>query len=277
MEPAGDRGAYSPTSQLYGGQYDARPDVGATAVLDERRLRVALLNGDGSLIDSLAAPLAAASIELVCDDDNAGGGNDAPIASVDAMIIDTGPGWDHALATASRIRALSLIGIVVLAEQLQPDARVPALSLGVDHVLAKPVDAAELVAILRNLARFSDRMQLGRRKGDDEDTWALDHERWRLVAPAGESIELLPSEYAVLSELMATPGVQHMREDLLCLFRMRRGARHTRSLDVLVSKLRTKIEQRTGRTFPLRAVRGVGYVFVGPDIHPTTSSPAEAG
>lgn len=143
------------------------------------------------------------------------------------------------------------------------EERVLALSSGVDHVLAKPVDPDELVAIIKNLARFTENATPTRRRNEESFKWRLEHSKCSLIAPHGEEILLSDREYSLLSVLMAAPGIQRSREELDIALRTRKGMSQSRSLDVLISKLRAKIEQQTGQSFPLRSVRGIGYIFVG--------------
>ncbi len=263
MERTGDRGAHPAASEFdreRGGAGDGDA-VQAGEHRQGRPLQIALLSDDAALAAMLVQSHVAGRIRIVGD--NAGFAQE-DLASSDAAIVDARSGWAAALSVACRVRALSPLGIVLLADPPSRDDRIRALSLGIDHVLPKPVDPAELAAILRNLARSFDHVRSSRRRGERHEAWGLDHVRWRLIAPEGQDVELSTSEYAVLSRLMASPGVQHVRADLSRLLPSRGGtAGHSRSLDVLISKIRAKIEQSTGRSFPLRSVRGVGYVFVG--------------
>lgn len=122
------------------------------ASIQAKPLRVAAVGGDAVLTGELAAPLAGASITLFqCACGEVPGADLLP--SADAVIIDGAGRWEAALSEAANVRAMSLVGIVVLTDCASIGERILAMSLGVDHVLEKPVDIGELVLILRNLAR----------------------------------------------------------------------------------------------------------------------------
>lgn len=188
---------------------------------------------------------------------------EASIISNNVAIIDDGDGWSRALSLAQRVRTASPIGIVLLTERTGRDDRLLALSLGIDHVLGKPVDMAELAAIIRNLTRFTGNTDHAPRRGEENDSWALDHVRWRLIAPNDGAVHLSTAEYTVLNHLMDQPGLEQAREDLAQHLHARKHTANTRGLDVLISKLRAKVERETGHSLPLRSARGIGYVFAG--------------
>lgn len=184
-------------------------------------------------------------------------------ASVDVAIVDDHDGWSRTLSLIQSLRAATPVGIIFLSERTARDDRLLALSLGADHVLAKPLDMAELLAILRNMSRFAAAGRHSPRVDEENDSWTLDHVHWRLIAPSDEGINLSTSEFAVLSRLMHNPGIEQPREQLAQHLHARRSAGNMRALDVLISKLRAKVERETGRSLPLRSARGIGYVFVG--------------
>lgn len=181
----------------------------------------------------------------------------------DVLILDKqAPG--NALVIATTVRTMSRNGIVLLTDSENRDERILALSLGIDHVLAKPVDLDELMAVVKNLARFAESQGVGARRAADEgDLWTLDLDGHRLIAPAGQEIALSDAERALLKLLFLNPRVPQPREALHASFRRRSTLDHSRSLDVLISKLRRKVETEADRSLPLRAERGAGYVFVG--------------
>lgn len=222
-----------------------------------------LLYGDAATARSLRDELSTMAITIIDCDLSDPIQSSGMILNADVLIIEQTRSVDDTLATVGRLRVHTPVGIALLTDRQDEDFRRLALSFGVDHVFAKPVDPSELAIILRNLARLSDNGESMRRKGEKDDAWVLDHTHWRLIAPNGGIIELMTSEYKLLIMLMARPGVARTREELLQALNARGDGGQGRSLDTLISKLRSKIEAVAGKGVPLRSVRGVGYVFVG--------------
>lgn len=138
--------------------------------------------------------------------------------------------------------------------------RVIGLELGADDYLAKPFEPRELVARIHNIFRRtqhkpfippepSERVQFRHLKLDDERRSAhLD----------GKALELTTSEYSLLHLLANAPGKAFSRDDILNELRGIDAELYTRSVDILVSRLRQKLK-------PLKCIQtvwGSGYRFV---------------
>ncbi|NEE02257.1 winged helix-turn-helix domain-containing protein [Phytoactinopolyspora halotolerans] len=78
--------------------------------------------------------------------------------------------------------------------------------------------------------------------------------------PAGDDISLTPLQTAVLAYLMSRPGEVCTRQDLMCDALGYPNPVGSRTIDVHVATLRSKLRG----TFEIRAVRGVGYALHGP-------------
>lgn len=179
------------------------------------------------------------------------------------------PGTDG-FSAASAMREHQSIGIVVLTGRTAREDRVHGLSLGVDHYLTKPADPVELDLIIRNLHR--------RLAQDDAHPdagagaagrWVLDAAQWRLTNPAGLGVRLTSTEYQLVARLAARQGRPVARLDLIHENETRDPASAGRALDVLVFRLRKRVERECGCKLPVMAVRGVGYVFdAGVEILP---------
>jgi DNA-binding response OmpR family regulator len=167
---------------------------------------------------------------------------------------------------ATRLRALSPVGIVMLTGRSALEDRVRGLEGGADVYMTKPVDLLELSSVIRSLAR---RMRLAKapRPADAEtrasadSTWSLQDGGWILVAPDGASLHLSAQERTFLVALMDAAGSAVSRQVLAELFLPDSpGGFELRRIDVLVSRLRAKA-QSAGLKLPVLSVRGQGYVF----------------
>jgi two-component system OmpR family response regulator len=95
--------------------------------------------------------------------------------------------------------------------------------------------------------------------------WTLDLPRRELVGPDGAAVDLSGAEYDTLLAFLEHPQRVLGRDQLLEMARNRPGEVSDRSVDVLVSRLRKKIEPEPSAQTIIKTVRGVGYMFV-PDV-----------
>src|SRR5207245_591284 len=123
--------------------------------------------------------------------------------------------------------------------------RVLGLELGADDYLVKPFSPRELVARLKAVLRRGQRVPSGRTFVAGGVT--LDPQR-RRVDVHGRDVELTATEFDLLAHLMQHPGRVYSRDHLLSAVWGYAAAAGTRTVDVHVSQLRTKL----GDASPIR-------------------------
>lgn len=170
-----------------------------------------------------------------------------------AVVLDVGLRGMDGIEVVRRLRASGddTPVIVVTARDEEVD-RVLGLEMGADDYLTKPFSPRELVARVRAVLRRG-RLHDGRdvvSVGDVE----LSTSR-RRVTVAGTPVELTPTEFELLAELMRNPGRVYSREQLLREVWGYSEAVTTRTVDVHVAQVRAKL----GDALRIRTVRGVGY------------------
>ena len=202
--------------------------------------------------------------------DNAGfevivvGDGGSAIASVrsakpDLLVLDLGlPGRDG-LDVAREIRRWSNTPIVMLTARGDETDRVVGLELGADDYVVKPFSPKELVARIRAVLRRTRAAERGAevlRAADVE----IDTGKMR-VTVAGQPVELTPTEFQLLSTLVAEPGRVFTRGQLLDAVHGVAIESYERAIDAHVKNIRRKIEPQPGTPRYLLTVHGVGYRF----------------
>lgn len=161
------------------------------------------------------------------------------------------------LASRERGRRASL-RIVHLAPPDDVEGRLRALRLGFDDALAATVAAVELAGRLAWLASRA-RVRAGNARvipiADDLELDLVAHELRR----GGSKVHLRPKEYGLLALLAAHPGRAYTRRQLLDRVWGHDHDGGSRTVDVHVRWLRSKIEADPDRPLHLVTVRGVGY------------------
>jgi two-component system, OmpR family, response regulator len=177
-----------------------------------------------------------------------------------AIVLDVMlPGIDG-FETCRRLRAAGVwTPVLMLTARDAVADRVAGLDGGADDYMVKPFSFEELLARLRALVR---RAPAERAPVLEAAGLRLDPAARRVTRGAAE-IELTPTEFALLEELMRQPGVALSRFDLL--ERAWDGEYENRSnvVDVHVKALRDRIDRPFG-TDSIETVRGVGYRLRAP-------------
>lgn len=170
-----------------------------------------------------------------------------------------------------RLRAASAIPVLMLTARGEDVDRIVGLEMGADDYLPKPFNPRELVARLRAIRRrtdgqapHADREQLTTLVVGDLHLCRMT----RTITRAGMAITLTAAEFALLFELLAEAGHVIGRERLTAQVLGRKMALFDRSIDVHISSLRRKLGPAADGAERIKAVRGVGYMYVAVDSQP---------
>ena len=149
--------------------------------------------------------------------------------------------------------------ILVLSAKSSVDDRVTGLSGGADDYLTKPFSFAELVARLQALVRRASGMPTAPLTMLSYADLSLDLLS-RRATRGGQTIDLQAKEFALLEYLLRNP--ERVLSKTMILSRVWDYAfdPQTNVVDVLVSRLRTKVDRGFASTL-IHTIRGVGYVL----------------
>lgn len=162
------------------------------------------------------------------------------------------------LELCREIRARSAVPILVLTDR--PEVVVHALDSGADDALATPVQPRELAARIRAHVRRARGTLTPHHHRIDLGTLVIDFAH-RSVELAGQIIQLTSTEFAVLAALAQHAGHPLTRDALLQLVHGRDDLAFDRSIDVHVSRLRSKLEPDPRQPRLIKTIRGHGYVL----------------
>ena len=178
-----------------------------------------------------------------------------PRFAPDIVVLDVGLPGEDGLQIASKLRAQQPdIGIIMLTGRAALHDRLAGRRQGADHYLAKPVQIDELVLVVRSLER-----RLAPRQASG---WAVNPQNLQVTAPGGATIAITQPEATVLAAIARAPQRQASRRDLAHALGETWETYDERRLEALVSRLRRKLAEGSGRDVPLRALRGQGYGFL---------------
>ena len=217
--------------------------------------RILLIDDD----EQLGAPLAAyfARFELLLEQATRPSAGLARLAQggFDAAILDVMLPEMDGFELCRTIRRGSDLPIVMLTARGEVMDRVVGLELGADDYLPKPFEPRELVARLQTVLR--------RRRATAAPEARLNFEGLA-IAPAtrsvwrqGQPVELTGTEFELLLMLAREPGKVFSRDDILNQLRGHEAELYTRAVDIVVSRLRRKLEPLEC----IKTLRNAGYAL----------------
>ena len=144
---------------------------------------------------------------------------------------------------------------IVLTCEGRPYDRIEGMNADADYYLVKPFPTDEMLSILRRLDR---KMSTS---GLKLENWVLHSTRWEILTPANLRIELTRSEFRLLSCFANKAGAVVSRDDIIQGLGFNPEDYDNRRLEVMLRRLRKKIEESGVTKFPLQTVYGVGLAF----------------
>lgn len=186
--------------------------------------------------------------------------------ATDLVLLDLGLPDEDGLVLARQVRARSSVPIIVVTARKEKQDRLAALEIGADDYLTKPFDPEELVLRVRNvLSRCGPADSRERLRERTEvfrfDGWTLDAGGHNLLDPGGDKVPLTRAELNLLAALARAPNRVLSRDHLLDAVSQDAEAATDRLIDVLVSRVRKKIEQDPKNPRIITTVVGCGYKF----------------
>jgi DNA-binding response OmpR family regulator len=173
----------------------------------------------------------------------------------DVLILDlTLPGEDG-LSIAKRLSNHKDLRIIMLTSRVMKEDRIAGFEAGADVYLNKPIDFEELASVVYRLAR-----RVADTSIVQKYTWKLNSEFFLMTTPHGKEIKLTKSENSFLKLLSKNSDQYSGREALEEEIWGHSDIYTSRRLDVLVSRLRAKLENPEGIT--IQTHWSNGYCFI---------------
>ena len=174
----------------------------------------------------------------------------------DIIILDVMMPKMDGFEVCKNIRKIHSIPIIMLSARGDSEDKIKGLDLGADDYIAKPFQPRELLARIHSLLRrVSDEKKISIKGYFEVD------ELHREIKMKGELLQLTNKEYELLSLLVFNPGVIYTRDDLLREIKGVEAKLFSRSIDILISRLRNKIEKNTESPEYIKTIWGKGYIF----------------
>jgi DNA-binding response OmpR family regulator len=223
--------------------------------------KVLLIDDDRKHSELMQAYFKRYGINLVCAHDAEEGFKKLAREEPDLLLLDVMlPGKDG-FEICREVRRSSNIPIIMLTARGDVIDRVSGLELGADDYIGKPFEPRELVARVQATLRRSE--LAGSTAGElNFEGLSIDIEA-RSVRVDDRPVELTSMEYELLLILARRQGRKLSRDDILSELRGIDAAILTRSVDIMISRLRQKLGDSVKPPRFIQTIWGRGYSFVG--------------
>ncbi len=223
-------------------------------------MRILLVEDDETIADFVEKGLREAGFAVDRAADGDSGLHRALAEPYDVAIVDVMLPKRDGLALIDALRARGIrTPVLILSARRSVDDRVRGLQAGGDDYLTKPFAFTELLARVQALIRRATGASEPTRLAVADLSMDLLSRR---VQRGGHTIELRPREFSLLEYLLRNPGKVLSKTMILSHVWGYTFDPSTNVVDVLVSRLRDKIDRPFDQKL-LHTVRGVGYVLRG--------------
>lgn len=222
--------------------------------------RILLIEDEESLGEALQYQLSREGYEVDRATDGAVGLARFEASGADLVLLDLMLPGLSGEEICKRIRASSSVPVIMLTAKGDEIDKVLGLELGADDYVTKPFSSRELLARIKAVLRrasASEASSVGVLEGGGI---RMDPDRFEVIV-RGDDVRLTRKEFDLLELLMSNQGRALPRETLIDRVWGSDYFGDTRTLDVHMKRLRSKLEVDPHRPRHLLTVRGVGYRF----------------
>jgi len=191
---------------------------------------------------------------------------------IDLILLDVMLGDDSGVEICRSLRADQDVPIIMVSALSADHQRMEGYRAGADDYVAKPFNPDLLVervrAVLRRTRRAASLAYRRRAAVWRFAGWVYDGRSGEVMAPGGYQVMLSSRESLLLQVFLANPEIPLTREEIAEAMDITGDggaeAADSRAIDVLVGRLRAKIEESPKDPHLIRTARGVGYVLAVP-------------
>ena len=182
--------------------------------------------------------------------------------NIELVLLDINLPDDDGLAIARKLRSQSDIGIILVSGRDSDIDRIVGLEMGADDYVTKPFNARELLARVKGVLRRARSRPTNLKEHNKTFAgWYLDELRRTLVSPAGQELTMTRAELDLITVFTDHPGETLSRERLMNCVTHRSWNPNDRTIDVLIRRVRQKIEPDPKKPALIKTIHGEGYMF----------------
>ena len=174
----------------------------------------------------------------------------------EVIVLDVMMPKMNGFEVCQQIRKNYSLPIIMLSARGEPNDKIRGLESGADDYLAKPFEPRELVARIINLIRRIPTKNQSKNSIFEIDDLHLE------IKMNGSVLDLTTKEYDLLSMFINNPGITFTRDEIIKEIKGIEAHLFSRSIDILISRLRQKIESDPKSPKIIKTIWGKGYMFL---------------
>ena len=174
----------------------------------------------------------------------------------EVIVLDVMMPKMNGFEVCQQIRKNYSLPIIMLSARGEPNDKIRGLESGADDYLAKPFEPRELVARIMNLIRRIPTKNQSKNSIFEIDDLHLE------IKMNGSVLDLTTKEYDLLSMFINNPGITFTRDEIIKEIKGVEAHLFSRSIDILISRLRQKIESDPKSPKIIKTIWGKGYMFL---------------
>ena len=225
---------------------------------------VLIVEDEQSLAEPLAFLLKKEGFEVFMAPDGPTALDTFAAEDIDIILLDLMLPGMSGTEVCRQLRQTSSVPVIMVTARDSEIDKVVGLELGADDYVTKPYFARELIARIRAVLRRGGEVEVEAPDADglvlQEDRVMMDVER-HIVTVDGQKVPMPLKEFDLLEYLMRNSGRVLTRGQLIDRVWGADYVGDTKTLDVHIKRLRSKIERNPSRPEILVTVRGLGYKF----------------
>tara|TARA_B100001123_G_scaffold316415_1_gene354303 strand:+ start:700 stop:1377 length:678 start_codon:yes stop_codon:yes gene_type:complete len=176
------------------------------------------------------------------------------ILKFDILVLDIMMPGESGLSLTKEIKKNNPTPIILLTAKGETQDRIEGLELGADDYLGKPFEAKELLLRIKNILNKTRKSALPEEINVGN---AIINLKKLNIRVNNQIIKINPQEKKVLEKMLEYPGKVFSRDDIGKIINISKE----RTIDVMITRLRQKIEINSKKPKYLQTIRGSGYVL----------------
>lgn len=179
----------------------------------------------------------------------------------DLVILDLSLPELDGIEVCKMIREKYSVPIIISSARSNIEDKIACFRYGADDFMPKPYDTQELIFRIKSILRRCNTDNLDKNKKDTTSIFVLDEDKME-IKKEDLSLSLTNAEYHILAYLIRKAGYVVSREELLSNVDSIKYESSYKSIDVLIGRVRNKIEENSKKPKYILSIRGVGYKLV---------------
>lgn len=190
---------------------------------------------------------------------------------IDLILLDVMLGNENGIEICKKLRSESNIPIIIISALSADNQKMDGYEVGADDYITKPFNPklleARLKAVLKRARRSTSLIYRRKTERYNFSSWCFNGKTNKAISPEGYQVALSKKEINLLKALLANPYIPLTREEIADVLDIDRDTDHilnsiqSRAIDVLVGRLRTKLEKDPKNPELIKTERGVGYIL----------------